>query len=235
MKDLEGGANSWHCGIKPSMKKTIDFLKKIKKNNNTEWMHAHKDEYLAAKKEFEFLTQELITRASVWEDKLPYLEPKHCTFRFNRDTCFSDNKNPYKENFGAFIAYGGKKGGLPGYYLHLSPKEIFVAAGVWMPEAEQLKNVRQYLTTEGDELKKILTDKKFKKTFPVMDTDHVLKRPPKGFPADHPHVELLKFKSFTVSAPLSLDVALSPGFGKIVDQHFKLALPFNRLFLEALN
>lgn len=220
--------------MNPLMKKTIDFLKKIKKNNNTEWMHAHKDEYLGAKKEFEFLTQELITRASEWESKLPYLEPKHCTFRFNRDTRFSDNKNPYKENFGAFIAYGGKKGGLPGYYLNLAPKDLFVAGGVWMPEADQLKNVRQYLANEGDELVKILSDKKFKKIFPQMDTDHVLKRPPKGFEANHPYVELLKFKSFTVSAPLSLEEAFKPGFGKIVDQHFKLMRPFNQFFLEAL-
>ena len=82
-------------------------------------MHAHKDEYLLAKKEFEFLVQELIVRIGEWDKRLPMLEVKNCVFRFNRDTRFSDNKNPYKENFGTFISYGGKKSSLPGYYFHL--------------------------------------------------------------------------------------------------------------------
>ncbi len=64
-------------------------------------MHAHKEEYLLVKKEFEFLVQELITRIGEWDSKLAYIEPKQCIFRFNRDTRFSDNKKPYKENFGA--------------------------------------------------------------------------------------------------------------------------------------
>lgn len=214
------------------MKNTINFLKKIKKNNNTLWMHAHRDEYIAAKEEFAFLVQELIVRISAWDPRLPHLEVKDCVFRFNRDTRFSDNKNPYKENFGAFFAYGGKKGGLPGYYLHLSPKEIFVAGGIWMPEADKLVSIRRHILNHGDELEKILKDKKFKKVYAGLDTEQMLKRPPKGFPADHKHVELLKLKSFTVSSPLTLEQVLRPGLGKVLDQHFKLLKPFNDFLYE---
>ncbi|MBA2405103.1 MAG: DUF2461 domain-containing protein, partial [Bdellovibrionales bacterium] len=167
------------------MKNTVSFLKKIAKNNNTPWMHAHKDEYLTAKKELEFLVQELITRISQWDSRLPHLEVKECVFRFNRDTRFSDNKNPYKENFGAFFAYGGKKGGLPGYYLHVSPKEIFVAGGIWMPEADKLTAIRRHIMENGDELVKIMKDKKFSKVFSGLSTENILKRPPKGFPSEH--------------------------------------------------
>lgn len=195
-------------------------------------MHAHKDEYLAAKNEFAFLVQELIARISQWDSRIPHLEVKDCVFRFNRDTRFSDNKNPYKENFGAFFAYGGKKGGLPGYYVHVSPKEIFVAGGIWLPEADKLVSIRRHIMENGDELVKILKDKKFKKVYPGLSTEYVLKRPPKGFPSDHEHVELLKFKSFTVSAPLKVEQVLKPGFGKIVDQHFKLMKPFNEFLFE---
>lgn len=197
-------------------------------------MHAHKDEYLAAKKEFEFLTQELIMRMREWDDKLPFLEPKNCTFRLNRDVRFSDNKKPYKENFGTFMAYGGKKGNLPGYYLHLSPKEIFVAGGLWMPEPDTLKDIRRHIMEEGDELEKILNDKKLKKVFKALDTQYLLKRPPKGFSAENPYIELLKYKSFTMSAPLTIEDALKPGFGKKVDQMFQLLKPFNHFFANAL-
>jgi uncharacterized protein (TIGR02453 family) len=216
------------------MKNTIAFLKKIKKNNNTPWMHAHKDEYIAAKKEFEFLVQELIIRIQEWDPKLPHLEVKECTFRFNRDIRFSDNKNPYKENFGAWFGYGGKKSSLPGYYLNVSPKEIFVAAGVWMPEPNELTSIRRYIVKHGDKLEKILNDKKFKKAFGGLSTDHMLKRPPKGFDADNKYVELLKFKSFTVSAPLTLEQLFKPGFGKLADNQMKLMKPFNMFLSEAL-
>lgn len=216
------------------MKNTISFLKKIKKNNNTPWMHAHKDEYLTAKKEVEFLAQELIHRIGEWDKNLPYLEPKNCMFRFNRDTRFSDNKNPYKENFGVFFAYGGKKGGLPGYYVNIAPKEMFVAGGVWIPEADQLLKVRRYLQENGEELMDILKNKNFKKLYPAMDSEHLLKRPPKGFAAEDKFIDLLKYKSFTVSAPLKVDDALKPGFGKVIEKHFKVMKPFNEFLLNAM-
>lgn len=197
-------------------------------------MHAHKDEYLAAKKEFEFLVQELITRISSWDSRLPFLEPKQCIFRFNRDTRFSDNKSPYKENFGAFFSYGGKKSDLPGYYLHVSPKEIFVAGGVWMPEAESLLKIRRHIVESGDELQAIIKNKNFKKAFTALSTEQVLKRPPKGFSPDDPNVELLKLKSFTVSKPIELEEIFKPGFGKIVDREFRLMKPFNEYLYQAM-
>ncbi len=217
------------------MKNALSFLKKIKKNNNTPWMHAHKDEYQLAKREFEFLVQELIVRIREWDERLPDLEPKDCVFRFNRDTRFSENKNPYKENFGAYFAYGGKKGHLPGYYLHVSPKEVFVAGGVWMPEPDKLLRLRRYLLNHGDELRKILGEKKFKKAFPGLDTEQTLTRAPKGFPADHPQVEFMKLKSFTVSAPVGLPEVTKPGFGKLVDKSFQLIRPFNHFLARALS
>jgi uncharacterized protein (TIGR02453 family) len=216
------------------MKKSLSFLKKIAKNNNSEWMKEHKDEYLEAKAEFEFLVQELITRINTWDSRLPYLEPKNCTFRLNRDVRFSDNKKPYKDNFGAFISYGGKKGNLPGYYLHVSPKEIFVAGGVWMPEASELLKVRRHIAHHGDELQKILSNKAFKKSFGSLEDSSSLKRPPKGFEAEQPYIEYIKLKSFVVSKPLTQQDALAPSFGKSVDKEFKLMKPLNDFFLEAL-
>jgi uncharacterized protein (TIGR02453 family) len=163
------------------------------------------------------------------------MEIKDCTFRFNRDIRFSNNKNPYKENFGAFFSYGGKKGNQPGYYLHVSPKESFLAGGVWLPEAGELLSIRRYLVKNGNKLDKILKDKKFKKVFGELNTDYVLKRPPKGFYEDTPHIEFLKYKSFTVSSSLTLEQILKPGFGKYVDQHFKILKPYNYFLADAIS
>ena len=196
-------------------------------------MHAHKSEYLAAKKEFEFLVQELLFRLREWDQKIPDLEVKDCVFRINRDTRFSDNKKPYKENFACFISYGGKKSHLPGYYFHFSPKEIFLAGGVWMPEPEHLARIRRHIAEHGDELKAILSQKRFKKTFGSLRSDEVLKRPPKGYSEDHPYIEFLKHKSFIVSHPLSQAEVLKPGLGKNLEAKFKVMKPFNEFLAKA--
>lgn len=216
------------------MKQSLTFLKKIAKNNNTEWMREHKDEYVAAKNEFEFFIQELITRIGAWDSRLPYLEPKNCIFRLNRDIRFSDNKKPYKENFGAFMGYAGKKGNLPGYYIHLSPKEIFVAGGVWMPEAPELMKIRRFISQEGERLEEILSNKAFKKSFGSLENETALKRPPKGFDAENSYIDFIKLKSFVVTKPLSQKDALSPSFGKVIDKEFKLMKPLNDYLSEAL-
>jgi uncharacterized protein (TIGR02453 family) len=216
------------------MKKSISFIKKVSKNNNTEWMHVHKDEYLEAKSEFDTLVQELIARISSWDSRLPYLEPKNCTFRLNRDIRFSDNKKPYKENFGAFMGYGGKKGGLPGYYFHLSPKEIFVAGGIWMPETPELLKIRRYISENGEELEKIVQNKGFKKAFGELENENALKRPPKGFDSKSPYLHFLKLKNYIVSKPITVMDAINPGLGKMIEKDFKTIKPLNEFLMEAL-
>lgn len=217
------------------MKKTLAFLSKIKKNNNTEWMKSHKDEFLEARKEFEILVQEVIVRLSQWDEKFQYLEPKNCTFRFNRDIRFSDNKNPYKENFAAFFAAGGKKSYLPGYYVSISPKEIFVGGGLWHPESDKLIKVRRFIGEHGDELVKILKDKKFKKTFGEISTEDTLKRVPRGFEADHPYADYIKLKSFVASKDFSPKEALEKNFGQKIDKAMQDLKPFNDFFKKALD
>jgi uncharacterized protein (TIGR02453 family) len=216
------------------MKNSLTFLRKIKKNNNTEWMHAHKDEYLTAKKEFEFLVQEIIARVSMWDEKLPMLEPKDTMFRFNRDIRFSENKKPYKENFGSYISYDGKKGKLPGYYLHVSPTEVFVAGGLWYPGPDELSLVRKALAEHGDVFEKILSEKKFKRSFGELSTEHTLKRIPKGYSPDHEYAGFLKLKSFTVQKSFSIADVTTKGFGKKVDEAFRTMKPMNHFLRDLI-
>lgn len=197
-------------------------------------MHAHKEEFLEAKAEFDFLVQEIIARLSVWDEKLPMLEPKETTFRFNRDIRFSDNKKPYKENFASYISYDGKKGILPGYYLHVSPTEVFVAGGLWYPDADELALVRRAIDERGDELMKILDEKKFKKTFGELSDEGSLKRVPKGYSPDHEFADLLKFKSFVVRKKFTVSDVTEKGFGKKVDEAFRVMKPFNHFLREII-
>lgn len=197
-------------------------------------MHAHKEEYLEARKEFEFLVQELIVRLSQWDGRFETLEPKNCIFRFNRDIRFSDNKKPYKENFAAFFAPGGKKSPLPGYYISVSPKEIFVGGGLWHPEADKLLQIRRYIRENGDELKAIESSKKFKSTYGSLSGEDTLKRAPKGFDPDYPHAEYIKLKSFVASTEFTQADALGKGFGQKIDKVLKELKPLNTFLAEAI-
>ena len=89
----------------------IDFLKELRNHNNKEWFHSNKPAYQAVRKEFEQYVGFLIAGIARFDDTVKNLEPKNCIFRINRDIRFSKDKSPYKQNFGAYIAPGGRKGG----------------------------------------------------------------------------------------------------------------------------
>ena len=178
--------------------KTFAFLKSLKKNNNRDWFNDHKSEYENAKDNVLGFIQELVVAFSTFDSSLRGLEAKDCLFRIYRDTRFSKDKTPYKTNLGASINAGGKKSMGPGYYVHLEPGGSFIAGGIWMPPADEVKKIRQEIDYNGKDLKKILTKPSFKKAFGGLSREHALKTAPKGYPKDHPDIELLKLNSFIV-------------------------------------
>jgi uncharacterized protein (TIGR02453 family) len=215
------------------MKQILDFLKKLAKNNKTVWMHANRETYLASREQFTDMVQQLIVKLNGWEKDMPMLEPKACIFRQNRDIRFSDNKDPYKKNMSAVFSKEGKKSSYPCYYFHVEPGKSFVAGGVWMPDAELMRKIRRHIAENGDQLKKIMNTKKFKDTYGAFSVEQKLVRPPAGYGKDHPHLELLLLKSFTVSVQLSDKEMLDPQLLKKVDQYFKVLAPMNHFLAEA--
>ena len=105
------------------------------------------------------------------------------------------DKSPHKTHAGAHFQLGGKGVHGPGYYLHLEPGECFVAGGMWMPEPEVLQAIRQRIADKPSEWSKARGK--------LDHSEETLKRPPRGFDADHPMIEDIKRKSFTASLRLS--------------------------------
>jgi uncharacterized protein (TIGR02453 family) len=209
------------------MDKTIDFLKKIKNNNQRDWFEVNKDKYLSAKEEFEIEVEKIIKGVAKFDKSInPDLKGKDCTFRIYKDVRFSKDKSPYKTNMGASISPGGKKSLIAGYYLHVEPGSAFLAGGAWMPEPETLQAIRQEIDYNPTPLLKILKSAAFKKYFKGLDEEGKLKTAPKGFEKDHPQLELLKNKSFVVTYPITDKDVLSKDFDKIVVAGFKAMHPF---------
>lgn len=214
-------------------KGTIDFLKKLEKNNDREWFTANKKLFDAANNNVIAMTDDLIGRIAKFDPSVAGLDPKSCVFRIYRDVRFSKDKSPYKTNLGAFIAPGGRKTMSPGYYFHIQPRMFFSAAGKHMPDSAELLKIRSYVAANAGEFRKIVEGKKFKDRFGEMDADRLTK-PPKGFSADHEAVEYLKLKSFTVTEQFTEKDAISTDYPKALAESFKAAYPLIEFLRTAL-
>lgn len=206
-------------------KEVFQFLEALKENNNREWFTANKGLYEVAHRQVEAVVQDVITGISGFDKEIEPVAASKCIFRIYRDVRFAKDKTPYKTNFGASIAKGGRKMGTAGYYLHLEPGRSFVGGGIWMPEAATLKNIRSEIYFNSTEFESILMEKQFKKTYGSLDDFDKLKKAPKDFPADFVDVELLKYRSYMVTQDVSAEMALSPGYLEHVLRAFRVLKP----------
>ncbi|MGZ3925266.1 MAG: DUF2461 domain-containing protein [Flavisolibacter sp.] len=186
---------------------TLKFLAQLKKNNNKPWFDAHRAQYEAARIDFTNFIQLVIDALQKTDTTITGITAKDSQFRINRDIRFSKDKRPYKENFGAFIARGGKKSIYAGYYFHLAPGNSFVGGGLWQPEPANLKKVRQEIDYNWEEFQSIVKNKNFKKTFGDLykGEDMSLKRMPKGYEEDHPAIDYLKLQSLIAETTFTDD------------------------------
>ncbi len=213
----------------------LEFLQNLSENNNKPWMDANKKWYETERKKLISFVQILIDQLAATEPQFLELNPKDCLFRINRDIRFSKNKNPYKTNFGVHLNAGGKKSLKGGYYIHITNDgSAFVGGGIWMPEAEHLKNIRQEIDYNWGEFQNIIQEKHFKKIFKDLNDDEKLVRPPKGYEAENPAIEYLKLKSYTVFRPLSTKEIASNKLADICMETFATMRPLldflNRTF-----
>lgn len=217
-------------------KSTLDFLNKLKKNNNREWFEKNRDKYEAAKNDVEVNTAEMLKNIRSFDKRIPSdLEARKCMFRIYRDVRFSKDKRPYKNNIGAHVQPGGKKAHGCGYYMHIEAGGAFLAGGIWQPEAPELAKIRQEIDYNWEEFRKIVANKTFRKYFGDLTQEDKLAREPKGYPKDHPAIEYLKLKSFTVSTVLTDKEIMSKNFQKNAKEIFKAMLPLNLFLQRALD
>jgi len=216
------------------MENIIEFLKALQKHNDRDWFNANRKQYEIAKREMENLLNKVIPLISSIDPSVNSLTAKECIFRIFRDVRFSKDKSPYKTNFGGFIVKGGRKGINAGYYIHIEPGASFIGGGMYMPQSDILKKLRQEILYNTEEFKNIINDKKFVNLFGQIEGDK-LKRPPKDFPADFPEIELLKFKSYVVLHPLTDNGIMSDSFINNMMEVFQAMQPLNKFLNKALD
>ncbi|MEL6916521.1 MAG: DUF2461 domain-containing protein [Bacteroidota bacterium] len=207
--------------------KTLNFLKKLDKNNNREWFTEHKTEFknheMDAKRFYESLMERLKDHDDIEKLKM---------FRIYRDVRFSKDKTPYKAHFaGSFSRAGARLRG--GYYLRIKPDETFIATGFWEPNKEDLFRIRKEFELDASDIRKILDDKTFRDIWGELQGDAV-KTAPKGFDKEHPNIDLIKRKQFIFVRNFTDKEVLSPNFMDELDHSFKLIRPYFDLMSDIL-
>lgn len=214
-------------------KKIQEFLIDLKFNNNRQWFTKNKDRYEAASREFGLFIDSVIAGLRQLDNSIDISSSKDCVFRIFRDVRFSPNKEPYKTNFGALIARGGRKSTNPGYYLHFEPDNSFIGGGIYMPEPKALQAIRSEIYENTQEFKAILSDESFRKYFSEIYGEK-LKMAPKGFPRDFSDIDLLKYKHYAVLHNVTDEFWWASDLLDRVIEIFRIQYKFNRFLTSAI-
>ncbi len=208
----------------------IDFLRKLARHNRREWFQPRKPVFEEQVKTPMRLLVEKLNAAMIAFAPEYVTDADKAIYRIYRDTRFSQDKTPYKDHIAASFHRRGPCHGDAGYYVAVSHKEVAVGGGVYMPQPDTLLEIRNRIAERHEELRTILRARAVKRLLGDLQGEQ-LSRVPKGFCADHPAADLLRFKRFILYVELPPDLATTPALYGEVLQRFRAMRPF----LEFLN
>ena len=153
----------------------LEFYEGLEADNSKTYWQRNKDVY------------EELVRAPT-EELLAELAPawgEGRIFRPYRDIRFSSDKSPYKSHMGAMVGDG---------YVQLTAEGLGAGSGMWEMAPDQLERYRQAVSEDrtGKALVGIVA--KARAAGLEVTGHEVLKTAPKGYPKDHPRIELLRYK-----------------------------------------
>ena len=201
-------------------KKALQFLKKIEKNNTRDWFNEHKLEYKALELEVKQFYSRLENKMQTHDD-IDRLK----MYRIYRDVRFSKDKTPYNAHFSGYFSRRGAH--LRGsYYLKIKPNnKSIIGVGFWGPSKEDLLRIRKEFEIDATEIRAILSDKHFIKTWGNFVGDEV-KSAPRNFDKTHPNIDLIKKKQYIFIKQFSDTEVLSSNFSNQVNDAFHSIRPF---------
>lgn len=173
----------------------LTFLRDLKDNNEREWFNARKATYV------DDVSAPLAALVAGLADamraaRLPLApNPRKTTFRIYRDVRFSNDKTPYKP-WVSFLFHRNGDPAAPGVlYVHVDPKEPFLAAGFYHPEKPVLDALRAGMLRDPKRFAK-LVESLASDGVTLMDDEKLVRVPP-AFKdaAGTPVEEFVKFKS----------------------------------------
>jgi len=220
-------------GFRPG---AIRFLRRLARNNRREWFERHRAEYeVEVRNPFRALVEEMDVRLAALAPEL-LGDPRRSVFRIHRDVRFSADKSPYKTNAACQFFHRDARRGAgqeadgagAGLYFQLADGDCFVAGGIWMPARATLDRLREAIAERHEELERIVEARSFRRRFGRLDEEAMLKRLPRGFQESHPAAPWLRYRSFTVTRPLTEREVLDRRLPVALARHFSAMIPLVR-------
>lgn len=203
----------------------LTFFRGLERNNRREWFQPRKHVFdESIKRPMRDLVAALNTDMQRFAP-LHVTEPASALYRIYRDTRFSKNKKPYKDHIAAYFPRRGMdRHTASGYYLQVSHKAVAAGGGMYMPTPEALLAVRNRIAERHADLRRILQAKPLRKLLGDLHGDQ-LSRVPKGFPAEHPAADLLRYKQFFFYIELPGELATSGTLQAEIRKRFEAMTP----------
>ena len=190
---------------------TFRFLRELAANNRRDWFAANRSRYE------EVVRQPFLRLIADLQAPLTRLSPHYLAdprpqggslFRVHRDTRYARDKSPYKSWASARLFHErARSTESPSFYIHIEPEHCFVGGGLWHPQPETVKRVREFLVDNPEAWKKATRSKKFVAGF-VLGGESLV-RPPRGFDAAHELIVDLKRKDFIATCDFPETLATS--------------------------
>jgi uncharacterized protein (TIGR02453 family) len=213
-------------------RETFRFLRDLKRNNDREWYAANRARYeehvkAPALRLIEDFAPELAKISA------RFAATPRSLYRLHRDTRFAKDKSPFKTYAGIHFRHErAKDAHAPGFYLHVEPESVFAGVGIWRPESDALRRIREHIVERPDAWKRASRAKAFVARFEL--TGDRLSRPTKGFDPGHPLIEDLKWKDYIGVATLAEDFTHEATLPVELAGMFAAATPFMRFLCDAL-
>lgn len=212
-------------------KSTLKFLRDLTDNNDRDWFANNKQRYLDAQENVIVSIDELIALMNK-HDQIETLSGKQSLYRIYNDVRFSNDKTPFNPRFAGYLRRQ-KPSLRGGYYFWIKPGASRVACGFASPNADDLLRIRQDIELNHDDWKKLLSKKSIVTTFGQLQGEQV-KTSPRGFPKDHPAIELLRYKQFWFERSFTDKEVTAPDFIATIDKTFRAIRPFFDYMSEVL-
>lgn len=209
-------------------KKTLSFLRALKRHNDRDWFREHKDDYETHVRQPMIDVLERLARDMRAFAPEIVSDPKVSLFRIYRDTRFSDDKRPLKTHIGAHFPDRELGRGMgAGLYFEIAPDWVWIGGGFYMPEPADLQAVREHIAATHPRLHRIATSAIFRWTFGQLDGAR-LSRVPRGYLKDHPAAHYLQFKQFLAGREFEPAFAAGRTFYPELLRTFRAAAPLVR-------
>lgn len=218
--------------------KSLKFLRALARHNEKPWFEAHRKDYEA------HVRQPFLRLIGDLQPDLAAISPHFradtrtvggSLFRIHRDARFSNDKSPYKTWQGARLFHERRREtAAPSFYVHLQPGGSFVGAGLWHPESDTQRKVRQFIVDNPGSWKAAAHASRLRKTF-EFETSEMLVRPPRGFDPQFEFIDDLKHRNWVFWRALDDATMTGPTLHRTIAGDLAALAPFVDYLCAALD